>query len=70
MINAFIIKQKKWIFVEENKIYFASITDGYRIEDYLEINAKINSIFRGSIRGKFMAFITDLHTIIILSQKN
>lgn len=70
LINGFPIKQNKWIFIEENTIYFATINyEQYRIDDSLQLKNKITSMFLdASIRSQFMAFITEFHTVIILAR--
>jgi hypothetical protein len=70
LINGFAIKQSKWILIEENTIYFATINyEQYRIDEYIHLENKITSMFLdASIRSQFMAFITELHTVIILAK--
>jgi hypothetical protein len=60
LINGFTIKQNKWIFVEENTVYFATVNfEQYQLDEQLNIKNKVASMFLdASIRGQFMAFIT------------
>lgn len=70
LINGFALKQNKWIFIEENSLYFVTIgCDQYKIDDFLPLQSKIASIFLdASARSQFIAFITELHTVMLMSR--
>ncbi len=70
LINGFALKQNKWILIEENNLYFVTIScDQYKIDDYLPLQSKLTSIFiDASARSQFIAFITELHTVMLMSR--
>jgi len=71
LLNAFVLRQKKWIFIEENRMYFATIGDKCNIEDSLKLESKIASIFRGpNLKTEYLAYITEMHSIVIMIQNH
>jgi hypothetical protein len=70
LINGFALKQNKWIFIEENSLYFVTIScDQYKIDDFIPLQLKIATIFLdASARSQFIAFITELHTVMLMSR--
>jgi hypothetical protein len=56
--------------VEDSRLLFVTITDKLMVDDSLQLESKVSSIYRGpSLRAGFMAFTTEMHTIVILAQR-
>lgn len=69
--NAFSVKNDKWIFLEDKKIYFANLNFfGFEVQQEIIFNEKLCSIFLDvNIKREFLCFLSEFNNIIVLKNK-
>ena len=74
LVNAVVIGQRKWLFVEEKAVYFVRVREAFAVEQCLEWPIKISGVFKGTSGGngdansRFVVVVAEDHTINLVAK--